>query len=447
VAHRSRILNPAGKARWRAGSGSLNAQLGASFLTSLVIQGLNVITGVVLARALGPHGRGELAAVLLWPSILAAVGTLGVTEATTYHAARASWPLGRLVGTTFVIGLLQSVPLVGLGAAILPFVLFRYDAEAVLLAYLYLLCIPIFLFDVYAMTLLQGLHRFASFNVLRFLVIGVTAVGLVSLDLVHGLGVGRAVYVYLGSYAVTGLVAASLLFGRESMRLSCDRRVMRELLGFGIRSHLGNVSNLLNERLDQLIISIFLAPAKLGLYVVAVSLTSLTTLPGASISLVALPSVARSAQDDERTRKVQRLLQIALITSLSVTIPMLLLTGPIISLFFGSAFRPVTNVARVLLIASVILGMNRVLSAVARGIGRPLDAGVAEGLALVVTVLALAILLPVYGLMGAAVASVLAYLVSTGWMLRKARRALGVSMRSLILPWQSGSPYSPGRGT
>lgn len=444
--HPSRILNAAREAPWRAASGGLNAQLGASFVTSLVIQSLNVITGVVLARALGPHGRGELAAVLLWPSIIAAVGTLGVTEATTYHAARASWPLGRLVGTTFVVGLLQSVLLVGLGAAMLPFVLFRYDAKALLLAYLYLLYIPIFLFDVYAMTLIQGLHRFASFNVLRFLVIGVTAVGLVSLDLVHGLGVEGAVYVYLGSYAVTGLVAASLLFGRESMRLSYDRNVMRELLGFGIRSHLGNVSNLLNERLDQLIISIFLAPAKLGLYVVAVSLTSLTTLPGASISLVALPSVARSAQNEERTRKIQRLLQIALITSVGVTIPMLLLTAPIIGFFFGSAFRPVAGVARVLLLGSVILGMNRVLSAAARGIGRPLDAGVAEGLALIVTVLALAVLLPAYGLMGAAIASVLAYLVSAGWMLHKARGALGVTTRSLILPWQSGSLYS-GRGT
>ena len=117
-----------------------------------------------------------------------------------------------------------------------------------------------------------------------------------------------------------------------------------------------------------------------------------------------------------------------------MTIPLILFTEQIISLFFGSAFRPVADVARVLLVAAVILGMNRVLSAAARGIGRPLDAGIAEGLALLVTILVLAVLLPIYGLLGAAVASLLAYLVSTGWMLHKTRRALDVSIRSLISP-------------
>ena len=95
-----------------------------------------------------------------------------------------------------------------------------------------------------------------------------------------------------------------------------------------------------------------------------------------------------------------------------------------------------------------MLPMFRAVSrALARGIGRPLDAGVTAGLALVVTVLGLAIFLPMYGLMGAAVASLLAYLLSTGWMLHKVRRALGVTTRSLILPMQSGSLHSPGRGT
>lgn len=427
-------MNPLRWVERRSGGRGLGAHLGVSFATSLGIQFLNVITGVILARALGPHQRGELAAILLWPSVLAAVGTLGVTEATTYHAARSSWPLGRLVGTTFVIGLVQSVLLICIGAAILPFVLSRYDSEVLHLAYVYLLYIPLFLFAVYASTLIQGLQRFGAFNIIRFLLIGLTAIGLVTLDLAHSLVLERAVYVYLGSYAMTTVIAAFFLFGREPMRLGYDGIVTRELFRFGVRSHLGNVSSLLNERLDQLVIAILLAPTKLGLYVVAVSLTSPATLAGYSISLVALPTVARSAPNDERTRRIQRFLQITILTSSCMTIPMLIFTEPIISLFFGRAFVPVANVARVLLVAAVILGMNRVLSAAARGIGRPLDAGIAEGLALIVTILALAVLLPIYGLLGAAVASLLAYLVSTGWLVHKTRRALDVSIGSLIFP-------------
>jgi hypothetical protein len=69
--------------RWRFTRGPLFASFGASS----AIQLANIATGVLLARLLGPHDRGEFAAVILWPSILAAVGSLGVPDATTFYTA------------------------------------------------------------------------------------------------------------------------------------------------------------------------------------------------------------------------------------------------------------------------------------------------------------------------------------------------------------------------
>lgn len=43
-----------------------------------LILGLQAATGVLTARALGPAGRGELAAMILWPLFVASVTTLGV---------------------------------------------------------------------------------------------------------------------------------------------------------------------------------------------------------------------------------------------------------------------------------------------------------------------------------------------------------------------------------
>ena len=71
---------------------------------------------------------------------------------------------------------------------------------------------------------------------------------------------------------------------------------------------------------------------------------------------------------------------------------------------------------------------------VLRAVGRPWAASVAELIALVVMFASLAILLPLMGLLGAGIASILAYLVSMAWMLRIASRALQISPTVLILP-------------
>jgi len=90
-------------------------------------------------------------------------------------------------------------------------------------------------------------------------------------------------------------------------------------------------------------------------------------------------------------------------------------------------------VARVLIVAAVVLSMNRVLGASLRALGRPLDAGVPEFLALAVTAGGLALLLPPFGIMGAAIVSLLAYGASTGWMLLRVARALDVPVFSVVL--------------
>src|SRR4051794_10435156 len=55
----------------RSQSGSA---LSLSLFASAAVQALNVVTGTLIARTLGPHGRGELTTVLLWPFAIAAVG-------------------------------------------------------------------------------------------------------------------------------------------------------------------------------------------------------------------------------------------------------------------------------------------------------------------------------------------------------------------------------------
>jgi O-antigen/teichoic acid export membrane protein len=410
---------------------SVRRPLTFSFTASIAIQAMNVMTGIALARILGPHGRGELAAVLLWPTLIAAIGSLGVIEATTFHAARATTAPGTLLGSALALALVQSVVCVAVGAAILPLVLAHYDPAALRAGYIFMAFIPVNLVTLSLMAVLNGLQRFAQFHALRLLVAGGTGCAILTLRLIDILTVENAVLVYVGATLLTGLVAAAMLV-RFLPSLRFSPTLSRQLLTFGLQSHTGSVTWMMNERLDQLVISVFLAPVQLGLYVTAVTMTSLTALVGSSVATAAFPVVAQMDAGDRRRDAVRGFVRLALAVSIAVALPVALLAPTLIGFFFKSAYLDATGVCRLLMVAAVILSTNRVLGACLKALGRPLDVGLAEFMALGVTVGGLALLLPVLGIMGAAIVSLLAYTVSTGWMLQRVGKALDASVASIL---------------
>ncbi len=117
---------------------------------------------------------------------------------------------------------------------------------------------------------------------------------------------------------------------------------------------------------------------------------------------------------------------LTLLISGAISLIIIVAAPALIHLLFGEAFVRGAGVARILLVAAVPLSANRAIEGVLRGIGRPLDAGIAEIVALAATVVGLAVLLPLLGLTGAALSSLVAYLVAMVWMTRRATRALGM---------------------
>jgi O-antigen/teichoic acid export membrane protein len=405
-----------------------------SFAASAAVQGLNVLTGVVLARSLGPHDRGALAAVMLWPAMLASIGGLGIGDAIIYYTARSEEEPGVVLGSGLFLCILQSTALVATGAVVVSFVVGRHDPEAFPTALLYLAFIPTYLASMYLMATLMGLHRHSSFQGLRLLVVVLSALGLLLLAALGTLTVRSAVVTYITAVGIE-LTAAAFCCRRILFSgLRFERRVVGLLLSYGVRSHGGSLAATLNERLDQLLISVFLAPTSLGLYVIAVTLTSVTNLVGGSASLVALPSIARLPPGPERDRAARRMSTTALVGSVAVTIPVFVLMPQLVAIFFGDRYRGAASVARILVVAAIALSTNRVLGAILRAVGRPADSSWAELLALAVTAVGLAALVFPFGLTGAAITSLIAYTVSLCWMANRVTCALGLTISKMFIP-------------
>jgi O-antigen/teichoic acid export membrane protein len=122
------------------------------------------------------------------------------------------------------------------------------------------------------------------------------------------------------------------------------------------------------------------------------------------------------------------------IASLAFAVLLALALPALVPLVFGSEFSPAVPVAEVLLLGTVLMGAKDVLAGGAQAVGRPWLASRCELVALVVTAAGLAALLPLFGVMGAAIASVIAYGTALGLLVVGSVREFGLSLGSLARP-------------
>lgn len=407
------------------------------------ILGLGAVTGVLSARLLGPRGRGELAALSLWPMLLVFLFGMGVNDSIVYHTGRRQYGISQIWTASLVIGGALSVCTILVGLGVIPLALRHYTPEVRWLAILFLLMTPVMLLGGVPSSLLQGTLNMVAYNCLRAVAPFVFAAGLLILFGLHLASLlGVVLFRFLG---LVFLLAAGLffLFLRLEFRWSWNPQVCRSLLKFGFKTHLGNISSYVNRSADQLLLSLLVPPQQLGLYAVAVTAAGVVGVVPQAAGMVTIASGANSTPDEAR-KIIACSFRVSFMWVLVVCCGLYLVVPYAIKLFFGAPFAGSIAACRVLLPGMGAVGLNQVLYEGARAFNHPELPSYAEGLSMILTIVALFLLLPRFGLMGAAIASTLAYVSSLFLMLVffKSR----IHMGPLSLLGLSSGPVQESRG-
>jgi O-antigen/teichoic acid export membrane protein len=172
--------------------------------------------------------------------------------------------------------------------------------------------------------------------------------------------------------------------------------------------------------------SLFIPVHQLGLYVIAATVATAPAFIGSAVSTSVLPTIASLDSCHEQVKAARRGVVLTLALTLVAAVVLAAAMHPIIRLVFGRAFLGSVPSARVLAFAAVMISLARTFQSLNKGIGRPMDAAVSEGAALVVTAAGLAALLGPLGIMGAAITSLCAYSTSVLIGAKLAAKALGV---------------------
>jgi len=402
----------------------------STLITQLILLGLGTFTGVASARLLGPLGRGELAALILWPSVLVMLFSMGVNQAIVFHVGQNRDSVSEVWTATILIGLVQSLCVILVGLVVVPLALHRYSPEVRHLALVFLFSTPFLLFSGYPANLLQGRLDFPSFNLIRTIAPLLYALGL--LVLLRGKASLRdVVAIQILGYVVAVVGGCSILLRRERLRLRWQKRVMSSLLRFGWKTQLATVTSFINQRVDQLLLSLLVGPRELGLYVVAVTVSlALSFFPQAA-GMVTLAAGSNLPPEGARAVIVSQF-RTSLVWLVAGSSALFAVAPWLITRVFGPSFMNSGLACRILLPGSIALGLNQVLYAGARSLDDPALPSYSEGLATVLTCVGLYLLIPRFGFLGAAIASTLAYTSSLVFTLALFRRRLRFSWRELL---------------
>jgi O-antigen/teichoic acid export membrane protein len=375
---------------------------GAAIAVSLV---LGVISGILSARLLGPSGKGVLALAFVWGALVSQVAEMGVNQALTYHASVRPEQTADLWGKALAVALAQSV--VAVPIALLASRLLVHSPGTQLTVAVALLAMPLGLALGYELSLLRGAERFGAYNATRLgQAVGWTAVvvGFSLLSVRSALGLMLS---YLGIQAVAAIVASRVLLricGRPRFR----RNGLKALLRYGVVVWVAGIGYQTNFRLDQFILGALVAAAAVGQYATAVGLASGLTIVSMGIAVVTLPAVAR-ADPAHRLALGRRNWLVGVTLMVGGAILLWLLAPHIVSLLLGVRFRPVVPLFQVLVLAQVALGSTQILHEIARGQGRLGFPALVETAGALVTVVALLLVVPRWGAIGAAWVSVGVY--------------------------------------
>ena len=394
----------------------LRRDVAETILAGVAGQAVLVISGILVARALGPEKRGYLALLVVFPVILSQLGSLGLPQAATYFIAMnrddAHVIYNRLKMPIFV----QVFVLVIIHLIIVSLYIHSEPRDVIIAGYLSLAVIPGMIAQQYGLAALQGCQMYRSFNILRLMPATIYAILILSIFLAKVALLPSIAFVWVCSCVMAGLSTVYFVKYRVFRLTAYKNRAgspsLLKMFKFGLKGLIGTVSPIQDFRLDQLVAGLFLSPMALGLYVVGQAFTNLVRFISQSAGMVEYPAVASNVSTTTAKQMIWRFfIGVSLMNGL-VVLALMAMMSILVPLFFGKAFFEAIPIARLLLLGAYFESLRRILVEGMRGMGKPEISTWAELSMYPLFAILAPIFMIHYGLIGLASAVIICYFLS-----------------------------------
>jgi O-antigen/teichoic acid export membrane protein len=391
---------------------------------------------LILARALGPTGRGTIAFITVTALVAARLAGLGIGEATAVFVAKRPEARGALLANAvvFMLGGALVASAIACGALVAVGDERPAGVGAPELAILAGATLVSALGESGYFFLL-GTDRLKAVALITATASWVYPLFLLALWSTVGLTVLRAAIAWT---AAESLRAAAYL-GQALRGVTLARinlRLIAEAVSFGLRAWVGSLARFLNFRTDQILMGFLASEAALGVYAVAVNASEVLLYLPAAMATALLPAAARAEGGLRTEQALGTFRSAALLTAAAVLAAAAL--GPLLlPVVFGAAFEASVTPFLWLLPGALGFAATAVFSSALMAGSSPGLSSVGPLVALVLGIALDLVLIPRFGASGAAAAASAAFLTGGLAALVVFRRRNPFPWRLLLLPRRS----------
>lgn len=370
---------------------------------------------VIIARAFGPEGRGVFASVFAITGYLVLLLGTGHSLSNAFFVASGKQTPAEAAGSS-VLGLIVSMSLIVAAT----------------------LCIMVFR------------PSFAGFVSNQLLFLGVMSLpfhlgALFLSGILRGLGKSGYSYWYYGVFKGAWLIAIAVfyfLFSIKSMEMVFITKVIAEFTAFGamlyfLRSHIDYtwlkprfaqfresvsyrlrfyftlVANPNAIRIEVLIIPIFLMDeSALGLYAQAIAILSQIMVVSNVVGYVLMPQVAKHSGTSAEL--VAQACRVVLAVTFILGILIMVASIYLVPLVFGKDFSPILPLMWIIFPGIVLQSICKILYHFFQGTNRPMTVSLIFFVSLVIMIAVDILLIPIIGIKGAAIGTLIAALLESG---------------------------------
>lgn len=383
-------------------------KVAGTFASRVFLIGVGLVTSVMVARALGPEGRGYYAVAVTISAIGIQIGNLGLHAANTYYLSQDQNLLSSLLGNSLVTSFI-----IGGGIALIAWVIFKILPQIApingTLQTLALVWIPFGLAYLLSQNILLGKMDVRSYNIIEIFakVLGVALIG--SLVLMKYISVEAFYLMALVSLIVSLVWLLWRLINHHRSIPIPSLTLFKNTIRYGMRAYIAALFAYLVLKIDLLMVKEILGPNQAGQYSIAVSMAEMIYLLPVTVGTILFPKLSSLVGNREKWEFTKKTTLVIGIVMTAISISAILLAKPIVLFLFEDVFLPSIPAFIWLMPAIVILSINTILMNYFASMGMPPITIYSTGIAAFINILLNIKLIPVYGIVGSSIASIFSY--------------------------------------
>lgn len=387
-----------------------------NLLVTFLSKGLALFSGFIVsilyARLLGAEGKGIITALMVFPQLIVTIGRMGLKRSIALSIGKKLYKETEIYSASFLIWIGTST--VSMLVVALYYFNFLSDDYPHILFYIFILMIPFQYFENYVEGFFEGNYEIVGINVLRNAERMAEIVALVTLVGFFSLGITGAAITKVFIYIVTsfiGIIYLKRLYNHFT--LDVNKEAFKFLIKEGMKYSIPFFLITIIYKVDILILERMVSSSAVGIYSVGVAVAQLIWQVPTAINVVLYSATLKTKKSEDAVKRTTRLLRILTPFLILGGLTLFVVADLFVAILYGQEFLEAGSIIRILLPGIMVVVYSKIIHADVQGQGDPLFVVKPFIVAVVTNIVLNLILIPIYSIQGAALASTISYILET----------------------------------